>query len=131
MIKIEPRVEYQAQEITARDFEPDPFPSPGEKPATHVPGVIYRDVTRTARLATDEELEDDGTVAAMDNAVDADEGRRPKRPRSDMHYEARGRGVQPPGKHSFYGIGCFIIVKNGRAIDIIGPEELREKYRLA
>lgn len=123
MIKIEPRVEYAAQQITEGDFVFDVS-------LTHVQGIIYRKETRTARLMTDAKL------TAVDAECPEDDendnlilDRLQRRNRSKRRHVDHQCGVTPPTEFSFFGIGCWIILKNGNAIDIVGPEKFEELYR--
>lgn len=108
MIKIELKTEFGAHEITADDFD-------GEK-RPDIKGVVWREPTRTVRLSSEQEIED-----GEDDEPEEDD--RPPRRKFPRH--------QPGsvGACSFYGIGCFIIVKNGRAIGIMSPKSFAAKYR--
>lgn len=121
MMKIEPRVEYAAQEITAADFE-EPFDF------SRVKGVLYRNETRTARLMNETELHYQNVDLAAED-VDADDDRPTKTYAASNRPKGSPRTPGAPGPHSFYGIGCFIIMKNGKPIDIVNPQKLKEIYR--
>lgn len=108
MIKIELKTEFGAHEITADDFDGSKRPD--------IKGVIWREPTRTVRLTA--EHEEDDEVDEPDHDDERPPRRRYPKPNSD--------GVRPC---SFYGIGCFIIVKNGRAIGIMSPKAFAAKYR--
>lgn len=107
MIKIELKTEFGAHEITAADFDGPQRPD--------FKGVVWREPTRTVRLTSEQEIEDE------DDSPE-EEDRPPRR-----RFHKPGSGTVGPC--SFYGIGCFIIVKNGRAIGIMSPKAFAAKYR--
>lgn len=110
MIKIELKTEFGAHEITSFDFEGPKRPE--------IRGVVWREETRTVRMASESEVQD-----GEDDPEDEDE--RPPRRR----YPSNKDGSVHP--LSFYGIGCFIIIKNGKAIGILGPKAFNLRYRTA
>ena len=114
MVRLELRVEYAAYEITADEFD-SAIPSPTRS----LPGLVYRDETRTVRLSTEEEQEDEGYSDKVDK-------RSTKRP-----YEPHCGTPSKPGQYSYYGIGCWIVCKNGRPIAIMSSHKLAEVYKVA
>lgn len=109
MIKIELKTEFGAHEITAADFDESPRPD--------FKGVVWRDPTRTVRLVSEQEIENE----EEDDSPEEED--RPPRRKFSRHHPGS------VGPCSFYGIGCFIIVKNGRAIGIMSPKAFAAKYR--
>lgn len=115
MIRLELRVEYAAYEITETEFD-SAIPSPTRA----LPGLVWRDETRTVRMMTETEREDDCT----------EQGHAPdKRPTRKRDYEPNTAAT--PGPCSYYGIGCWIVCKNGRPIAIMSKQKLAEVYRIA
>ena len=108
MIKIELKTEFGAHEITAADFDGPKRPD--------IKGVIWREPTRTVRLTAEHEQDDE----------ENDEPEYEDKPPRRRFSKPDSYGVRPC---SFYGIGCFIIVKNGRAIGIMSPKSFQTKYR--
>lgn len=108
MIKIELKQEFVAHEITAADFDGEKRPDIRE--------LLWRVPTRTVRMTQvdDGDEEDDDEEYARIERKKPSPGRR------------AAEGVAPL---SFYGIGCFIIVKNGRAIGIMSPTAFAQCYR--
>lgn len=108
MIKIELKTEFGAHEIVAADFDGERRPD--------IKGVIWRETTRTVRMASESEIED--------GEDDPEEDDRP--PRRRYPKSQNSDSVRPL---SYYGIGCFIIIKNGRAIGIMSPKSFNARYR--
>lgn len=111
-VRLELRTEYSAYEITPQDFD-----SAVPTPLRSLKGLVFRDETRTVRLATETEMEDE----QYGDQCDAPTRYVTDRPK---------KGTGAPGPCSFYGIGCWIICKNGRPIAIMAKDKLNERYKV-
>lgn len=112
-VKIQPRFELTAVEITAEDFDRPPYP-------TRVKGLVYSPTTRTVRLMSEDER--------RRNYVDTKEQEDDEEEAESL---ARYRQLQKTNRRfQHFGCGCWVIVKNDIAVEIITRETLSSRFQV-